>query len=422
MRDLIVSLVVVLGCLYTLRKPYIGVLLWSWLSYMNPHRLSWGFAYNMPFAYITGSVLIFSLLINNAIKKPSVQVTIFLWIAFDLFMALTTLFAYYPESAQTYFIRVLKIQLICFISMGVINDVDKIRKLIWVIVASIGFFTIKGGLFTLLTGGGYRVWGPPESMIEGNNEIAIAALMVIPLMLYLHKIQKNRWVKKVLLISSILSFFAAIGSQSRGALIAMFSVSFFFWLKSDRKLFIGIGILSLISAIMLFMPESWFSRMHTIETYDKDASALGRLNAWEYAFNAANQNLLGLGFESWKFETFLKYAPNPFDVHVAHSIYFSLLADHGWIGLILFVAIFFSVWLKLGKVKGSAINSELDIEIQFLAKMIQISLIAYLTGGAFLSLAYYDLPWQLVGIAVVLYDIKNNSQLIDYSNIRKNNK
>ena len=65
MRDLVVTLIVVLGCGYTLKKPYIGILLWSWLSYMNPHRLSWGFAYSMPFAQITAIVLFISILFSK---------------------------------------------------------------------------------------------------------------------------------------------------------------------------------------------------------------------------------------------------------------------------------------------------------------------------------------------------------------------
>lgn len=38
MRDIAITLIVIVGCFYTLKKPYIGVLLWSWLGYMNPHR------------------------------------------------------------------------------------------------------------------------------------------------------------------------------------------------------------------------------------------------------------------------------------------------------------------------------------------------------------------------------------------------
>ena len=64
---------------------------------------------------------------------------------------------------------------------------DKIRLncLVWVITVSVGYFGIKGGIFTILTGGNYKVWGPPQSNLEDNNALALAILMVIPLMIYL---------------------------------------------------------------------------------------------------------------------------------------------------------------------------------------------------------------------------------------------
>jgi probable O-glycosylation ligase (exosortase A-associated) len=161
-----------------------------------------------------------------------------------------------------------------------------------------------------------------------------------------------------------------------------------------------IGVLGTV--LIMFMPENWHKRMNTIETYQEDGSAMGRVNAWEYAFNAANDNILGLGFESWHYPTFLLYAPNPQDVHVAHSIYFSVLADHGWLGLFLFLFIFFLAWQKLsGIIKKTSQNPTLK-ELEQLARMMQISFIAYFVGGAFLSLSYFDLPWHFVSFVVLL--------------------
>jgi hypothetical protein len=36
-----------------------------------------------------------------------------------------------------------------------------------------------------------------------------------------------------------------------------------------------------------------------------------------------------------------------------------------------------------------------------LARLIQVSLVAYATGGAFQSLAYFDYPWHLVAMLVI---------------------
>ena len=239
-------------------------------------------------------------------------------------------------------------------------------------------------------------------MIEGNNELAVATLMTIPLMAYLYQYQTRWWIKKGLLAAIPLSFVAAIGTQSRGALLACCAVIAFFWMKSDKKATIGVAFIALSISVLAFMPESWYSRMNTIETYEEDTSAMGRLNAWEYAFNAANNRLFGMGFESWTREAFLMYAPNPNDVHAAHSIYFSVLGDHGWIGLFLYLLIYKKAWSVLKGIIDQTNNVDEFGEINFLARMLQVSFIAYFVGGAFLSLSYYDLPWHLISMVICL--------------------
>jgi probable O-glycosylation ligase (exosortase A-associated) len=167
------------------------------------------------------------------------------------------------------------------------------------------------------------------------------------------------------------------------------------------------------------MPQSWWDRILKIGDYDKDGSAMGRINAWWYAFNAANDKLFGMGFDSWEPETFALYAPNPLDVHAAHSIYFSILADHGWIGLALYLLIYFMTWRKLVNIiKQTANNDELQ-QFHSLAKMLQVGFIAYFSGGAFLSLSYFDLPWHLVSIVLILHVILENKSLATNTRVKK---
>ncbi len=402
MRDVLITLLVVVGCVWTLKKPYLGILLWSWISYMNPHRLSWGFAYDFPFAQMVALSLFVAIPFSKSMQKPPINALTLVWFAFIVFMAITTFFAYFPEEAFLQYKKILKIQVMVLLTLVLITNIDKLRQLIWVIVLSMGYFSIKGGFFTLLTGGSQRVWGPNGSFIEGNNELAVATLMIIPLMAYLYSVQSDWRVKYGLLAGMGFSFIAAMGSQSRGAFIAFAAVGLFFWLKSKQKLLGGMIMVVLGVGIIAFMPESWHERMDTIQDYEQDGSAMGRINAWYYAINAANSNLLGVGFDSWSPETFILYAPNPYDVHAAHSIYFSVLADHGWLGLMLFLLIFYGTWKKLAKVIKTTHQQPAYQEINVLARMIQVSLIAYWVGGAFLSLSYFDLPWHLVSFGLIV--------------------
>ncbi|MBV1914288.1 MAG: putative O-glycosylation ligase, exosortase A system-associated [Pseudomonadales bacterium] len=402
MRDILITAMVFGSLLLILRKPYIGILVWSWLSYMNPHRLSWGFAYDMPFAQIVAITLFTSMLFSKDRKSIPLNSITIVWAAFLLWMTITTLVAIYPDIASLYYFRILKIQLVTFLTILLITDRVRLNQLVWVVVMSIGFFSIKGGVFTVLSGGGYRVWGPPGSFIEENNALALSTLMILPLMYYLYKISEKKWVKYFLVFAMASSFASALGSQSRGALVAIVAVGGFFWLKSSSKLVTGLLGAVVIVIGLGFMPDSWFDRMSTIQTYEEDASAMGRINAWEYSINIANDRLTGGGLKAWTFKTFSKYAPNPLDVHAAHSIYFGVLGDHGWPGLFLYLLILILTWRALSKIVKNTSGIEGASEVSTLARMVQVSLVAFFTGGAFLSLPYFDLPWFFVALTVIL--------------------
>ena len=79
--------------------------------------------------------------------------------------------------------------------------------------------------------------------------------------------------------------------------------------------------------------------MDTIATYDQDSSAMGRINAWWMAWNLASSQFVCGGYEIYNPTIFSMYAPNPFDVHAAHSIYFQILGEQGFIGLFLYLSL-----------------------------------------------------------------------------------
>ena len=402
MRDLLVT-AIVFGLLPLIFwRPYIGILLWSWLSYMNPHRQTWGFAYDMPFAQIVAITLLLAMVFRGGPFKLPFRPVLFVWIGLLAWMAVTTMFAIFPADAQAQLIKVYKIQIVTFLTMMLITDLRKINMLVTVIVASIGYYSVKGGVFTLVTGGAHRVFGPTGTYIEENNGLAIAILMIVPLMFYLRSLLEKAWARNAMIGAMVLSLVSVVGSQSRGALIAISTLAVFFWLKSKQKMLSAIFMVLLAVGLVAFMPQSWHERMGTISSYEEDASAMGRINAWRYAINVASDRITGAGFESWSLSTFSRWAPNPQDVHAAHSIYFGMLADHGWLGLLLFVTVLTMTWRSLSRVERNTRDAPEFEQHNLLARMLKVSLIAYFSGGAFLSLTYFDLPWHLVAISLLL--------------------
>jgi len=403
MRDIILSAFLFGSIPFILRRPAVGVFLWVWVSIMAPHRLTFGFAYNFSFAQLIAiSTLIGMLLSREPKRLPVTPVTLALFVLL-LWMNVTTFFALEPDLALPMWERVMKVQLMVFVALYILHTKQQIQMLVWVTALSVAFYGIKGGLFTLRGGGGEGlVWGPPGSFIEDNNSLALATVMTIPLLYYLFMQTGKRWLRWCLLGAALLCGFSVLGSYSRGAFLAIASMVAFLWFKSRTKLVTAFALALLIPVAIGFMPEKWEERMWSIQRYDQDASSLGRINAWMTAINVANDRpLVGGGFEIYTERVFGRYAPDPSDLHAAHSIYFQMLGEHGYVGLALFLLIWLLAWRNASWIiRHSRSRGELRWALD-LARMIQVSLVGYAVGGAFQNQAYFDVPYNLL-VALVL--------------------
>ena len=401
MRDLFVTAVVFGVLPFIFSRPYIGIYLWAWLGFMNPHRLCYGYAYDFPFAQIVAITILSALLVSKEPKRiPWTRETVLL-LVFILWMLFTTFFSFYPDLAWLQWDKVWKIMLMIYITLMVINTRQKLEWLIWMIVLSLGFYGVKGGVFTIAHGGAYNVMGPPESFIGGNNETALALIMTIPLMRYLQLQAKHIWIHQGLIVAMWLTGLAAIGSNSRGGLIGMAAMGVFLWMKGRNRVFTLVAILAVVGAVATIMPQQWYDRMATIETYEDDRSAAGRINAWWTAVHLAKNRLTGGGYETFQKRVFRIYAPEPSYVHDAHSVYFEVMGEHGFIGFFMFMLLAWFTWNSASRIRKQARHVP-DIKwAGDLASMLQVSMIGYAAAGAFLGLAYFDLYYNLIAMTVI---------------------
>jgi probable O-glycosylation ligase (exosortase A-associated) len=142
--------------------------------------------------------------------------------------------------------------------------------------------------------------------------------------------------------------------------------------------------------------------MDTIQTYEEDRSVQGRFNAWWFGFNLATARpIVGGGIGAYNRELFARYAPDPLDFHDAHSIYFEVLAEQGFVGLGLFLAIGLLVMLTGRNIIRQCRGRDNLKWAADLAAMLQVSFVGYSVGGTFLGLAYFDLPYHLMALMVL---------------------
>jgi len=387
-RDIVVTAIVFAYLPVSLARPWVGVLLWSWIGYMNPHRLAWGFAYDMPFAQMAAIVTLAGCVFTRErYPLPRTREVLFLLLLWAVFL-LSTLTAFYPTEAWAHLVKVSKILLMTFMTVLLCRDARKVQALLRVIALSIGFF-------------GLQVLGPAGSFFEGNTEVGLALNMILPLLLFLRRQTARPWLRHFLLAMFGFSIVAILVTYSRGALLGLAVVVVLLFMKSRTKLIALVLLAVALPLAASTLPDQWFERMQTIETYEQDPSARGRLTAWRVAYQIAlDHPFLGGGFRTFTRDVFARYGvPTSLD---AHSIYFQVLGEHGFTGLAIYLALIVSTMLSLRRlVRGTPADPALGW-IPDCARMLEASLAGYLVSGAFLSLSYIDLYYHLVAVTIIL--------------------
>lgn len=381
-------------------KPFLGVLLWSWISFMNPHRLIYGFASPIPWAMLTFiATVVGCAMAREPRRLPRDALTVLL-ILFAIGITVTSFTAISsPERVWARYDKVIKILLGLLLTRSLLTNADRIHALLWMMAISFGFYGVRGGVFTLVTGGVHKVLGPADSMIADRNHIAVALLFAIPLMNHLRVQSKHALVRAGIIAAMVLTAFAAIGTQSRGALVAFAATGFVFWLRSKGKMLSAIAIVFAGAAVIAFMPESWEQRMRSIVDYQGDGSAMGRLWIWETSLRIAlARPLTGGGFqamyEQWIVDRFTPGVP----ARAAHSIWFETLGEHGFVVFGIWLGILIVGWSYAAAVTRLGREERGFAWANSLGRMSQVSLLAYVTGGSFLSLQYWDGYLTLIGI------------------------
>lgn len=421
MRSLLLFLVILISTPSALIFPHLGVLLWIWISVMNPHRLSWGISNSLPLVLIIASVTLAAWFFSKEPKTPPSR--FMMWVAF-VFVLQTTISSFaalYPDFSWALWDRTLKTFILFFVAGALINSRVRIQATLWILAISFGFFATNGLMATLSSGGRNVLAGPASTMLADNNVLACSFVMSLPVLNYLRLTSANKFVRMGLVFVLCFTLIAIITSYSRGSLIAL-AVGALAFLKSSKNgalVFVLIGVLGF--GVIKVLPDKWFDRVGTLESVESiqgDASFSGRIDAWKVSYWVARDRpLTGGGFSSVEHASlFLKYLPEATRGRAAHSIYFQVLGDHGFIGLILYLFLPATALLHLRRTRLRARGDPKLLWAEQLAQMLQISILCFLVGGSALSMAYHDFILLLFVISMNL-DIISEKKKVEAPSI-----
>jgi probable O-glycosylation ligase (exosortase A-associated) len=392
-----------------IKGPFFGILMWFWVSLMNPQQVVWSSIFSsVPYALIVALATLMSLVVARSEPKlPPAGKTTALLIILMLWVSVTSWFGMGPPG-QLYDKWQLaeKMLFMTIVAFMLTNSRERLEQLILVCVLSIAFWGFRGGLIAIATAGAVKVHGPDSSMIGDNNDLGVALTMILPLIFYLRERYRQRVVKWPVQVLIGLTILGDIFTYSRGALVAITAMGSMLWFRSRNKLQILIVIVVAGVGIWNFAPSEWTARMFTIESYQQDASAEARIHMWQRVWALAKiRPVVGGGFH-WSYYPDMVNGllagtdiPKMESPLAAHSIWFEMLGDHGFVGLLIFVTI-------LGTAFGNAgwliRRTRRDPDLAWannLGRMLQVALVGYCAGGSFATQGMYDGFYAIVIIA-----------------------
>ena len=395
--------------------PFITLLMYVWMDHTAPQPQLWGPLSVIPYSQLLGVIAAVGWLIHTKDKFKVVNPIFYMIALFTVWICVTTFFAQMPDGAYWKWDRTMKVLLSSALVGLMLTSKWRFSALFWTIVLAVGVYIVRGGVRTLATGGGGDlIVGLDGTFVGERNTFATTVAGTLPLIYALIRypiiLPDAKWVRLSLWAVFALGCITIVGSYSRSGMLALGAVLVLMVAAFSKRRVIMLGMFSgLVMLSIPFLPPDVLDRIQSIGDYQEDGSSTNRIDAWKFAVKIAiDSPVVGGGFK-----VFLKNVPPPEvktnDGYIdAHSFFFEILGEHGFIGIGLFCLLWIMTALsavKIGRRRGGQDLKEPLEWHQVYGRCLVIGLCGYSLGGLFNALgsyAYFYLVFCTVGSLAVL--------------------
>ena len=412
MRDAVLALFWLAAVPMTFINPAAGIVFWVWDALLSPTELAYSFMQGVETNKLIAITTLVSFALAQRRRAMFFDRTAAVIIAIVVLATGSYVFALVRTGLQDdLYMKLLKEVVLAFAIMYLITSKEWLYVVLLSVSAALGFMGVKEGLIALLTAGGHHIVG--SRAVGDNNQLAAALISTVPLMLALWRCTPSRSIRSGLLAAVFLTIVTVIMTYSRGGFVGLIVLALLF-LKGSRHRILSLAVIGVAAiALLNFAPAEWFSRVDTIQDASADQSFMGRVIAWKISWLIAIDNpIFGGGMHAVQMQPVWTYFSQNFgqldwiptsapDIspHAAHSIYFEILGDLGFTGLLLYMMLFWIAISNCNIARRAAIRSKSMPWMIDFAEAVRSSIICYMVTGAALSMGYYELLFILVALS-----------------------
>jgi probable O-glycosylation ligase (exosortase A-associated) len=338
-------------------------------------------------------------------------------VAFGAWVAIASTQTAYPEWVSPQLTNLLKVTLIVFVAANALQTRPQVRLFMVFFLGCFALFPLRGAMLNFFVYGhdmgGRAVW----NMLYANpNDLGAMALLQLSMALALLAWEPRGWVRWSAIAGVFMVPMLILMTQSRGAFLGLlaFLAIAFAGQRQRLRLALRLGVVALVLAAVA--PAGVWKRMETLQhatstsslaqVDGEEGSARQRYEIWRVAFKIiADHPVTGVGLGAYK-PNHAKYALDP-DIDPTaqggrdtHSLYFNVLAETGYPGLLLYLAVILTALIAAEKTRRRC-KGVLDAAARQLL-LLEAGLVGFLVASIFGSLPY--LPHMLLHL-VMLYSL-----------------
>ena len=326
--------------------------------------------------------------------------------------------------------------IITVIVVILLQNIANLRRAIWVLLLA-GIFMGTISVYQYMTGAwdntfwgfgqapvlnligtteGARLGGP----IGDPNFYAQIMLVIVPLAMLRAAAEKSMPLRLLALWAFGVCILTAVFTYSRGAFVALLVMLVAIVIyRPPRPVEIGILLLAGV-ALLRFVPDTYMTRILSVadlfsgqSDVRSEVSFRGRaseLLVGMYMF--ADHPVLGVGVGNYptlyqQYSRQIGYDPRT-EAREPHNLYLEVASENGMAGLLIFGAILWSVFSSLQNARTAFRDAGLHTEADMVASL-SIAMTGYLSAAFFIHGAYPRFFYLLIGIALSLPQIVQNT-------------
>lgn len=337
------------------------------------------------------------------LKFPAVLL-LYEWLMF--WLVLSAAFAFDTdhslEYAKSYLPSMIVTPIVLF---AVINDLELLKRVMWIAAGALGVNAAKVAIVLSLRGG-YHITEAVTGFVGDNNGFGLVLCLAVPILIGLKStLPPKKWLHRGLIVVIVGASLCIIYTESRGALITLATIIF---LRSiigknairNTSIFVGVVILA-----YLVIPSHFFERLDTLKNVQGDESAMGRVENWGLSWEEAKQYpFFGVGPDNH--QRYNHALGVSVQVRVAHSTYFELLGENGFLGLFWYliflftgIGVLFATWSRAARV---AVTRPEFVWVRDASSWMACAGVGYVLGSAFLNMLYFEFPFYMFFFGAML--------------------